>query len=129
MVAKNIMTRKVITIDPATAIKELAKVLSRSRISGVPVVDKKGKILGIVSEADIIGKKGRQVKSIMSSEVISVTEETPVAEIAVLMTAHRIKRVPVVRDGKLVGIISRGDIVSAVARGEHIALHSPIYDL
>jgi CBS domain-containing protein len=129
MTAKNIMTRKVITIDPAAAIKELAKVLSRNRISGVPVVDKKGSILGVVSEADIIGKKGRQVKSIMSSEVISVGEETQVSEIAALMTSHRIKRVPVVRDGKLVGIISRGDIVSAVARGEHIALHTPIYDL
>jgi CBS domain-containing protein len=129
MVAKNIMTRKVITIDPAAAVKELAKVLSRSRISGVPVVDKKGKVLGVVSEADIIGKKGKQVKSIMTAEVISVTEETPVSEVAALMTGHRIKRVPVLRDNKLVGIISQGDIVSAVARGAHIALHTPIYDL
>jgi len=129
MVAKNIMTRKVITIDPAAAVKDLAKVLSRNRISGVPVVDKKGKVLGVVSEADIIGKKGKQVKSIMTAEVISVTEETPVSEVAALMTGHRIKRVPVLRDNKLVGIISQGDIVSAVARGEHIALHTPIYDL
>jgi CBS domain-containing protein len=129
MFAKNIMTRKVITIAPAALVKELAKVLNRNRISGVPVVDKKGKILGVVSEADIIGKRGKQVKSIMTSKVISVSEETPVAEIAALMTSNKIKRVPVLREGKLVGIVSQGDIVSAVARGETIALHTPIYDL
>lgn len=129
MVAKDIMTRKVITIAPTASLKELAKVLTKNRISGAPVADKNGKILGVVSEADLVAKKGRQVKIIMSNKVISITEETPVEEIASLMTTHKIKRLPVLRGDKLVGIVSRADIVRAIAMGKHIALHTPVYDL
>jgi CBS domain-containing protein len=93
------------------------------------VAGKNGKIVGVVSEADIVGKKGKDVKSIMSKTVISVSEETSVEEIARLMTAHAIKRLPVMTEGAIVGIVSRADIVSAIARGEHVAIHTPIYDL
>jgi CBS domain-containing protein len=129
MLAKDIMTRNVITVTPLTTVKNLAKILIENHISGVPVLDRKGKLMGIVSEADLIAKRGRLAKSIMSHDVTSVTEEAPVEEIAQLLTTHRIKRVPVTREGKLVGIVSRGDIVRAFAMGKHIALHTPIYDL
>jgi CBS domain-containing protein len=129
MVAKDIMTKRVITVTPATTVKELARILGRHRISGVPVTDKHGRVMGVASEADIVFKKGNRVKSIMSDRVISVDEATPVERVAELMTTHRIKRVPVMRGEKLVGIISRADMVRAIAKGQHIALHTPIYDL
>ncbi|MCZ6625427.1 MAG: CBS domain-containing protein [Deltaproteobacteria bacterium] len=74
MVAKDIMTKDVITVSPLTTVKTLAKILAQAQISGAPVIDKKGRVLGIVPEADIIGKRGRQVKSIMTKKVISVCE-------------------------------------------------------
>ncbi len=129
MNAKDIMTRKVVTVGPQSTIKELAKVLNKNRISGVPVADKKGKVLGIVSEADIVAKRGRQVKAIMSGKIISVSETISVEMVANLLTTHRINRVPVMRGEELVGIISRADIVRAIAMGKHIALHTPVYDL
>jgi CBS domain-containing protein len=129
MIAKDIMTRTVITVSATTRIDHLAKILVQNRISGAPVVDKRGKILGIVSEADIVMKKGRQARSIMSRRAVAVEEETPVEEIASLMARHNIKRLPVMHTGKVVGIVSRADIVRAVALGEPITLHAPIYDL
>ncbi len=129
MVAKDIMTKKVITVMPLTTVKNLAKTLSGNNISGVPVVDQRGKVMGIVSEADVVAKSGKQVKGIMSKNVVSVNEETEVEEIARLLSAHRFNRVPVLRQGKLVGIVSRADIIRAIAMGKHIALHTPIYDL
>ena len=129
MNAKDIMTRDIITVSPNMTIKNLATTLIKNQISGAPVAGKNGKIVGVVSEADIVAKKGKDVKAIMSKKIISVGEETTVEEIAQLMTTHRIKRVPVMRDNAVVGIISRADIVSAIARGEHIAIHTPVYDL
>lgn len=129
MLAKDIMTKDVITVSPTTTVKSLAKVLTQNQISGVPVTDKQGKILGLVSQSDIVGKRGNQVKAIMTKKVIEVAEDTPVEEIAILMTTHKIKRVTVMRGGKLIGIVSRADIVGAIAMGKHIALHTPVYDL
>jgi CBS domain-containing protein len=129
MNAKDIMTRDIITVSPTMSVKNLAMTLIKNQISGAPVAGKNGKIVGVVSEADIVGKKGKDVKSIMSKSVISVSEETSVEEIARLMTAHAIKRLPVMTEGAIVGIVSRADIVSAIAQGEHVAIHTPIYDL
>jgi CBS domain-containing protein len=129
MIAKNIMTRDVITVTPAMSVKSLAMALIKNQISGAPVADKSGKIIGIVSESDIVAKKGKDVRSIMSKKVISVVQETPVEQIAELMTTHHIKRLPVMNDGKVIGIVSRADIVSAIALGKHVALHTPVYDL
>ncbi len=129
MNAKDIMTRDIITVSPTMSVKNLAMTLIKNQISGAPVARKNGKIVGVVSEADIIAKKGQDVKSIMSKTVISVGEDTTVEEIARLMTAHAIKRLPVMTDGAIVGIVSRADIVSAIAQGQHVAIHSPIYDL
>ena len=129
MLANDIMTKKVITVSPTTSVKDLAKTLTKNKVSGTPVADKNGKLLGIVSRTDVVAKRGEKVKDIMSKHIISVNEEIPVEEIANLFTTHKINRVPVLRGKKLVGIVSRADIVRAIAMGQHIALHTPIYDL
>jgi CBS domain-containing protein len=129
MTAKDIMTADVIAVKPTVAVRELARTLIRNQISGAPVIDTRGKIVGVVSEADIVAKKGKDVRSIMSKKVIGVAEDTEIEEIAKLMATNKISRVPVLRDGKLKGIISRADIVNAIAMGKHIALHTPVYDL
>lgn len=124
MIASDIMTRRVCTTRAETTVQELAQLLSREHISGAPVVDEDGKIIGIVTEADIISNVGRAdlcVSDIMSHTLITVDEETQVSEIASLLTERKIKRVPVVRNGKIIGIVSRADIVHAVAQG-HIVL-------
>jgi len=129
MQARDIMTRDIITVSPTMSIKNLAMTLIKNQISGAPVAGKNGKIIGVVSEADIVAKNGKDVKAIMSKKVISVAEETAVEEIARLMTTQNIKRVPVMHGDGLVGIVSCADIVSAIARGEHIAISTPIHDL
>ena len=129
MQAKDIMTRDIITVSPTMTIRNLAMTLIKNQISGAPVAGKNGKIVGVVSEADIVAKKGKDVKAIMSKKIISVDEDTAVEEIARLMTNQKIKRVPVMRGDNVVGIVSRADIVSAIARGEHVAIHTPVYDL
>ena len=129
MLAKDIMTRDIIMVKPNMTVKQLAMLLIKNQISGAPVAAEDGKIVGVVSEADILAKKARQVKGIMSTKVVSVNEETSVEEIARLMTMHKIKRLPVMKGNKIVGIVSRADIVSAIALGKHVALHSPVYDL
>ncbi|HZU71104.1 MAG TPA: CBS domain-containing protein [Ktedonobacteraceae bacterium] len=123
MIARDIMTRKVCTIQPEASAQEAAQLLYSHRISGAPVVDADGKLIGIITEADIISKVNRdglRVGDIMSHELLVVNEETPVSEIAMLLTERKIKRVPVVENGKLVGIVSRADIVHAVAQGHLI---------
>jgi IMP dehydrogenase len=130
MIAKQIMTRDVITVKPTLPVRNLAALLIKNQISGAPVADNDGKIVGVVSEADILAKKGKVVKAIMHGKVISVGEETPVEKMAQLMTTHRIKRLPVMNNkGRLVGIVSRADIVNAIAMGDQVALHTPVYDL
>jgi CBS domain-containing protein len=129
MIAKDIMTRDVITVSPTTSVKGLAMILIKNQISGAPVAAKTGKIIGIVSEADIVAKKGKNVKAIMSKKIISVNEDALVEEIARLMTTHKIKRLPVMRGDEVVGVVSRADIVNAIAMGKHVALHTPVYDL
>ncbi|HYJ15611.1 MAG TPA: CBS domain-containing protein [Candidatus Limnocylindria bacterium] len=123
------MTRDIITVSPSLKIKDLAMILTRNQISGAPVVDKQGKIVGIVSEADIIAKRGKETKAIMSKKVITVPLDASVEEIARLMAAHAITRLPVIDNGKIIGIVSRADIVQAIAMGEHTAIHAPVYDL
>jgi CBS domain-containing protein len=129
MIAKDIMTRDIITVTPTMTVKNLAMTLIKNQISGAPVSARNGKIVGVVSEADIVAKKGKDVRAIMSKNIVSVDEETPVEAIAQLMTTHKIKRLPVMRGDQVVGIVSRADIVSAIALGKHVALHTPVYDL
>jgi tRNA nucleotidyltransferase (CCA-adding enzyme) len=123
------MTVQVTTVPSNITVRELAKVFIKHNITGAPVVDKKGKVAGIVSDGDILNHKGKRVASFMTKQIISVSEDTSVEKIANLMIAHKIKRVPVLNGEKLVGIVSRTDIVRAIAMGEHIAIHAPVYDL
>ncbi|HKA31948.1 MAG TPA: CBS domain-containing protein [Candidatus Binatia bacterium] len=129
MVAKDIMTKKVITVDAETPVQELAQRLLQKAVSGVPVVDNGGKILGVVSEADLLAKKGRLARDIMSEKIFSVGEDASVEDIAALMTAEKIKRVLVVGEKELAGIVSRADIVRAIALGDYAPLRTPVYDL
>lgn len=115
MQAQDIMTRDVITIHPDATVHDVAQMLADYRISGVPVLDEHGVMVGLVTEADIISKEGATVAEIMSRQVMSVGAETPVDHIAQLLTSRGFKRVPVVREGALVGIVSRADIVRMMA--------------
>jgi len=145
MRARDVMTRKVKTISPDADVRKIAKLLATGRISAMPVVDRKGHVLGIVSEGDLLRRsetgtakrrswwlqlladprdlardyaKSRAVhaRDVMSSPVISVAPATDLADVADLLESRRIKRVPVVQNGKLVGIVSRRDIIGALAR-------------
>ena len=148
MRAMDVMTTNVITVDPNTSVQVLATLLSERGISGVPVVDLDNRLVGIISEGDLLHRAetgterrterrrsrwldtfasdqeaardyvkahGRTVKEIMTRDVISVSDTTELADIATLLETRRIKRVPVVRDGKLVGIVSRANLVRALA--------------
>jgi CBS domain-containing protein len=124
MLASEIMTRTVFTTSPQVSVQEVAQLLYQERISGVPVIDDNDRLIGMITEADIlknISHDGLKVADIMSCQLTTVTEETPVNDIATLLTERKIKRVPVVRAGKVVGIVSRADIVQAVAMG-HLVL-------
>jgi CBS domain-containing protein len=149
MRAMDVMTTNVITAGPDTSVQEVAKILSERNISGVPIVDAENRLVGIVSEGDLLHRietaterraqrrrrswwldtigseeelardyvksHGRTAKDVMTRDVISVSEATELAEIATLLETKRIKRVPVVREGKLVGIVSRANLVRALA--------------
>lgn len=124
MIASDVMTRKVYTTSPRTSVQEVAQLLYRERISGVPVIDdQSNQLVGMVTEADVIRHIERddlRVSEIMTCQLVTVEEDTPVSEIAALLTERRIKRVPVVQGGRMVGIVSRADIVQAVALGHLI---------
>ena len=145
MQASDVMTRDVVVIGPEASVGEAARLLAEKDVSALPVVDESGKIVGIISEADLVRRTeigtakhrpwwlealtpgvtlaeeftkshGRAVSELMSREVVSATEETPLQEIAALLERHRIKRVPIVADdGKLAGIVSRSNLVQAIA--------------
>lgn len=121
MIASDIMTRRVYTTSPQTSVQEVAQLLYRERISGVPVIDdQSGHLIGMITEADIIRHIDRddlKVAEVMSRQLLVVDEDTPVSEIASLLAERHIKRVPVVQAGRVVGIVSRADIVQAVAMG------------
>ena len=112
--ARDIMTRDVITTTPETPVESLANELSNLHITGMPVV-REGIVTGLVSEFDVISRHGRTVGDIMTRGVISITEDTDVETIAHLLTSQRIRRVPVLREGRLIGIVSRSDLVTFFA--------------
>ena len=142
MLAKDIMTTNVVTVERDLPVKDIAELLLVHNISGAPVVDSKGRLVGIVSEGDLIRRgeteerrswwldlltsneerarryiksHGHRVEDVMTTEVAAVTEDTPASEIAHLLEKRRIKRVPVLRDGKVVGIVSRANLLHGLA--------------
>lgn len=160
MRAKDVMTKPCITVSPDATVSEIASLLIKHHISGVPVIDGNGKIVGIVSEGDLIrrvetgtAKKprswwlsmvsdpdqmaadfvkahARKARDVMTRSVITVDDDAPLAEIAGLLEKNHIKRVPVVCNGELVGIVSRANLVQCLAatRGHGLELPSPSDD-
>jgi CBS domain-containing protein len=126
---KQVMTTEVITFGEETPVDEVATRLSTSRITGAPVVSDEGFVVGIVSEVDVFAKRGRVARDIMSPHVISITEDTGIDEAARLLAGERIRRLPVLKNGRMVGLISRSDVLdffatrvwtcSACGHGEH----------
>jgi CBS domain-containing protein len=145
MKAQDIMTRDVATVRPDTSVRELAALMAEKHISGVPVLTDDGKIVGIVSESDLLHRAevgterkhkwwfrtfadpsalaGEYVKAhglrahdVMSRYVISVRDDAELRDVADILDNHRIKRVPVMHDGRLAGIITRGDLVRALSQ-------------
>src|ERR1700694_5219970 len=104
------MNTKVITFDQALHGGEGADRLARSHITGAPVTDPDGHVVGIVSEVDVFTKKGKKVADIMSRHVISIGEDTGIEEAARLLADQRIRRLPVMAHGRMVGLISRSEI-------------------
>jgi CBS domain-containing protein len=128
MKASDVMVPHVITVGPELDVKAVANTLAANGISAVPVIDICNKILGIVSEGDLTrriasgaerkrpaGSHGRKAKDVMTHDVITVDPDTPLQEIANLFEQRGIKRVPVVKKERLVGIVSRANLVQALA--------------
>ena len=144
MRASDIMTTSIITCGPDMSVRQAAGTMVFAGISGMPVVDESGRLLGIVTEGDLLhraeigtGSKhrawwlemvasttelatqyvkehGKKVRDVMNTDVATVTESCPVADIAELLERRRIKRVPVMRDGKVVGVVSRANLIRAL---------------
>ena len=115
MNVNEIMTTNVITVGDDTRIEDAARLLARHRISGLPVVDRSGALVGVVTEYDLLAKSGATVADIMSRGVISVSPETDADAVAHLLADRRVRRVPVLDSGRLVGIVSRSDLVQQIA--------------
>lgn len=109
------MTAPVVSVRPDTPTAEIAETLRRDRISGVPVVDDAGGVVGLVSEYDLLAKSGSTAGEVMTTAVVSVTEDTDISDVRHLLVDRRIRRVPVLAGGRLVGIVSRGDVVALLA--------------
>jgi len=108
---QQIMQRDIETTSPETAVVAVAKRLIEADLTGMPVVDATGALVGVVTEYDIISKQGATVGEIMSRGVVTVTEETPTQRVVDLVGLHGIRGVPVLADGKLVGLVTRADLV------------------
>ena len=144
MRAVDVMVRDVVTVRPDTDVADAIKLLAEHDVSALPVLDDAGNLVGMLSEADLIHRveigtekrrpwwqealtgastlaadfaksHGKKVGEVMASGIISVAEDTSLSEIAALLERKRIKRVPVVKDGKLVGIVSRSNLIQALA--------------
>ena len=144
MHAHQIMARRVITVGPETSVVEAADSMLRHHISGLPVVNTAGKLIGIISEGDFIRRaeigtqrersrwlrflvgpgqvasdfaheRGRKVKEIMTLDPVAITEDTSLQEIVRIIERHNVKRLPVVRRDQLVGIVTRSNLLQAVA--------------
>lgn len=113
--ARDIMTSPVISVPLGTSTGDIAETLHRHRISAVPVVDDSGSVVGLVSEFDLLSRSGAAAQDVMTTAVVSVTPETGVDDVRHLLVDRKFRRVPVLDGGRLVGIVSRGDVVALMA--------------
>jgi CBS domain-containing protein len=113
---KEVMTKNVISFREETPVEEIAQTLSSRHITGAPVIADDGQVVGIVSEVDVFSKRGAVARDIMSPRVISVTEDTGIDEAARILAGERIRRVPVIKGGKMVGLLSRSDVLDFFAK-------------
>jgi CBS domain-containing protein len=147
MKAMDVMVRDVITVSPDDDVAEAVRLLAEYDVSALPVVDDDDTVIGMISEADLLRREeigtekhrrwwleavtpatklaeefakshGRRVEEVMSTNIVSASEDTPLAEIATLLERHRIKRLPILRDGKLAGIVSRANLIQALASSQ-----------
>jgi CBS-domain-containing membrane protein len=110
------MTPDPMTFSPDTTVHEAAQTLAEHRISGAPVINDGGSIVGIVSEYDLIARPGATVREVMTREVVSVPDTATLDRVRTILVSQRLKRVPVVNaQGQLVGLISRADLVRELA--------------
>jgi len=112
---KEIMTSPVLTVLDDAPLSTVAAVLRDHRISGVPVVDHSGAVVGLVSEYDLLARSGEAAGDVMTTSLISVSEDTDVDEVRHLLVERRIHRVPVLAGGRLVGVVSRADVAALLA--------------
>ncbi|MBI4345932.1 MAG: CBS domain-containing protein [Elusimicrobia bacterium] len=117
-VARDVMSTRVVSVRPSDPIAEVARLLRRRRISAVPVVSRLGHAVGVVSQSDLVrhlggGEAGDTAQDVMTPWVVSCEEDTPVSELGREMIRKRIHRVLVTRDGRVVGIVSALDLLSA----------------
>jgi CBS domain-containing protein len=110
--AGEIMTTVVVSVSPDTPIAEIAHRLGVNHISAVPVVDASEHVVGLVSEYDLLAKTGLTAADVMTTAVITVSADTEISDIRDLLVSQRIRRVPVLENGRMVGIVSRGDVVA-----------------
>ena len=109
--ARDVMTTTVVSVTPRDSVDETARLLTFHDVSGLPVCDD-GRVVGVVSEADLIGKSGSTVGEVMTWPAVTVSESTGLEHVAELLTQQRIRRVPVVNaEGELIGVVSRRDVL------------------
>jgi len=115
--ARDVMTAGLLTISQDATVEEAIRMLIDRDISGAPVVDDDGKLAGIISELQLLEAvytpevKSQRLRSFMTKDVLTVTEDTLLSDVTNILVLHRIRRVPVLRDGRLVGIITRRDLL------------------
>jgi CBS domain-containing protein len=120
LTAESIMTEELVTIRPEASIREAIEMLIGKAISGLPVIDQQGHLVGVITEFAMLAMvydhevRNQTVGQHMTREVITVNVDDPISRIADLCIVHRVRRLPVMRDGKLVGLIARRDVLKAL---------------
>lgn len=130
LTAASIMTDRLVTVRPEASIKEAIEVLLRERISGLPVIDDDGHMVGVITEFAMLAMvydrevQNQTVARHMTSEVITVDADDPISRVADLCIVHRVRRLPVMRDGRLVGLIARRDVLQALYQNSGEVCHA-----
>jgi CBS-domain-containing membrane protein len=120
LTARDIMSQSLVTISPEAKVQEAIETLMRRKISGLPVVDVNGQLVGIITEFALLAMaydvevRQEQVRKHMTTDVIAVHPDEPIRKVADTCIIHRVRRVPVVEGGRLVGLISRRDVLKGI---------------